>query len=463
MASTDSRNSSSAATDETAAPGPRRGSLLAIFLTVFIDLLGFGIVLPLLPVYGRQLASDYQFTAQQIGWTVGALMSCFSLMQFLFMPIWGRASDRYGRRPILLIGLVGSTFFYGMFGVATSMKSLVGLFVARIGAGIAGATIATAQAYIADTTTNQNRAKGMALIGAAFALGFTLGPSLGVVALLMGGDVALSPWPGYFASALSAVALAVAALKLPESLSPSAPAADEQRRVFDFGALRNALATPSVGLLLVTSFIAVFSFANFESTLSLQLEKLVQAYPTAEAKSSILGWILSKAEGWGYREHDEVKLIVIFFVFAYLGLTLTVAQGFLVRRLAGRMNEAAMALMGGGVALVGFVLLASAANSGNFTLLMVAMAIEVTGFAFVNPSLQSLISRRSHPDQQGGILGLAQSFSSLSRILGPVIGTRLLFSQPAAPYYAAAALMALGLVMTVIAARRGRDYSADAK
>ena len=169
---------------------------------------------------------------------------------------------------------------------------------------------------------------------------------------------------------------------------------------------------------------------------------------------------MGKAEGWGYREADEVKLVVIFFVFAYLGLTLTLAQGFLVRRLAGRMSEAAMALMGGSTALVGFILLAWAASSGSFNLLMGAMAIEVTGFAFVNPSLQSLISRRSNPQQQGGILGLSQSFASLSRILGPVVGTPLLFRDPAAPYYAAAALMAVGLVMVVVAARGGHDYAA---
>ncbi len=153
---------------------PRRGSLLVIFLTVFIDLLGFAMVLPLLPLYGEQFhASDA---------TLGLLMASFSAMQFLFAPLWGRLSDRIGRRPVLLLGLAGSIVFYTLFGVATVMESLTGLFLTRIGAGIAGATISTAQAYIADTTSLQNRTKGMALIGAAFGLGFTFGPLLGAFA-----------------------------------------------------------------------------------------------------------------------------------------------------------------------------------------------------------------------------------------------------------------------------------------
>jgi DHA1 family tetracycline resistance protein-like MFS transporter len=151
------------------APGPAprppgRGSLLVIFLTVFIDLLGFGLVLPLLPLYGRQFAVDHS------GLTLGLLMASFSAMQFVFAPLWGRLSDRIGRRPVLLVGLAGAVVFYTLFGLATVWESLVGLFIARIGAGIAGATIPTAQAYIADSTTLEGRVKGMALIGAAFGL-----------------------------------------------------------------------------------------------------------------------------------------------------------------------------------------------------------------------------------------------------------------------------------------------------
>ncbi|MGD9647226.1 MAG: MFS transporter, partial [Pirellulales bacterium] len=156
---------------------PAKAPLLVIFLTVFIDLLGFGMVLPLLPIYGKMFSHD------TTGKVPGLLLASFSAAQFLFAPIWGRLSDRFGRRPILVIGLGGSVFSYTVFGLAATSQSLLWLFIARIGAGICGATIPTAQAYIADMTTVENRTKGMALIGAAFGLGFTFGPLLGAVAL----------------------------------------------------------------------------------------------------------------------------------------------------------------------------------------------------------------------------------------------------------------------------------------
>ena len=448
------------ATPGGAPAAPRRGSLLVIFLTVFIDLLGFGIVLPLLPIYAKHFAELHALSAQQTGWLIGLLMSSFSAMQFIFLPIWGRLSDRYGRRPILMIGLAASTVFYFLFGVAAVWRSLAGLFVARIGAGIAGATISTAQAYIADTTTKESRAKGMALIGAAFALGFTLGPLLGATALVAGGKVALSPWPGYVASALSGMALLLAVFKLPESWQPGARAAE--RSLFDRTALRAALSAPSVALLLATSFVAVFSFANFESTLSLQIEQIVEQGGSNAAESGILDSLVRRIESWGYTEQDDIVQIVVLAGFAYLGVVLTLAQGFLVRRLAGRMTEGAMAAFGAATAIVGFLWLARAAEQGAFTELLWAMALEVTGFAFVNPSLQSLISRRTNPEQQGGVLGLGQSATSLARILGPVFGLRLFTQSPAAPYWAAAAMLLVGLAMIVVSVRSGRDFPAAA-
>jgi MFS transporter, DHA1 family, tetracycline resistance protein len=141
------------------------GSLAVIFLTVFIDLLGFGMVLPLLPIYADHFVDDPS------GWWLGLLMASFSAMQLIFSPMWGRLSDRIGRRPVLMIGLGGSVVFYSLFGWATVMQSYWLLLASRIGAGIAGATISTAHAYIADSTTLDQRPKGMALIGMAFGLG----------------------------------------------------------------------------------------------------------------------------------------------------------------------------------------------------------------------------------------------------------------------------------------------------
>ena len=181
--------------------------LIIIFITVFIDLLGFGIVLPLLPRYGKYFGADEV--------TLGLLMASFSAMQFVFAPLWGRLSDRIGRRPVLLLGLAGSTVSYAMFGFASSLGndgSLLGLtavpwfFITRIGAGIAGATIPTAQAYIADSTGPEGRAKGMALIGAAFGIGFTFGPLLGAMFVSDKSDGPPSPGVGFLAAGLSAAA-----------------------------------------------------------------------------------------------------------------------------------------------------------------------------------------------------------------------------------------------------------------
>ena len=184
---------------------PRRGSLLVIFLTVLHRPAGLrhGVA---------AVAAVWQAVPGLVNATLGLLMASFSAMQFLFAPLWGRLSDRVGRRPVLMLGLGGSVVFYALFGVATVLESLTGLFICRIGAGIAGATISTAQAYIADSTSLENRAKGMALIGAAFGLGFTFGPLLGSLALPAAAEQA-GPGPGYLAAALSAVAFALGAFQ----------------------------------------------------------------------------------------------------------------------------------------------------------------------------------------------------------------------------------------------------------
>jgi MFS family permease len=360
-------------------------------------------------------------------------------MQFIFAPVWGRISDRVGRRPIIMLGLAGSVAFYLMFGIATVLRSLPLLFVSRIGAGIAGATISTAQAYIADATTLENRAKGMALIGAAFGLGFTFGPLFGALALAREGSDP-GPGPGYAAAALSAVALALAYFKLPESLQPGNQAT--ARRWFDRAALAEALARPAVGVLILATFVCIFAFAGFESTLSLMLNSAEAGY---------------QFEPW------QVSL-----VFAYIGLVLTLVQGGIVRRIAGRLSEGVMASTGAVIEIVGFVLLAQATTHVSLALLLSGLAVVVSGFAFITPSLNSLLSRWSDPAKQGGILGIGQSVSSLARIVGPLVAVPLSQSYALAstvgmkaaelPLLFASAMMAVGLVLVVIATRRGRDY-----
>lgn len=412
--------------DPSASGKSSKAALGIIFLTVFIDLLGFGIVLPLLPRYGEYFQAD--------GLQLGFLSASFSAMQFLFSPLWGRLSDRIGRRPVLVFGLASTAFFYLMFGLVThwgvegdilGFSPLFWLFVTRCGAGISGATISTAQAYIADCTGKSERGKGMALIGAAFGMGFTFGPLLGAMFVTNEADRAPTPSPAYAAAVLSGLAFLAALFLLPESLK----AADRTNRRESTEAalwqrLVEAIAQPLTVILLLTSFVATFAFSIFETTLAILTERL----------------------GYGDRSN--------FLIFAFVGITLTLAQGLLVRRLLPRVGEFRMALCGillmgvglGGVALVG--------SLDNRTLLWFAMPLAVVGFAATTPSLQSLLSLSASKSEQGGTLGLGQSASALARICGPLVGQPLITVGIGLPYWVSTGLLAISLLIFLQIATR---------
>ena len=387
---------------------PPRTALLIVFLVVVIDLLGFGIVLPLLPLFGRDYVQHLVTTPLAIGAITGLLMAVFSLMQFVFAPLWGRISDRIGRRPVLLIGLAGSVFFYALFGYASQMGStqaalaLLLLFAARIGAGVSGATISTAQAVIADCTPPEARKSGMALIGAAFGIGFTLGPLVGFAALsLFPGTLSVV---GYAASLISAVSLVLGLVLLPETRDfRNAPPLD--RRWFQFGTFRETIVNPAIGPVMLTFFLATLGFASFEVTLA-QLNK------------------------------DALQLVERhnLLIFAYVGMVLMLTQGLIYRRLAKKVTEVTFMFigilcMGGGVLALGGVTYAAVTQmlsfQGLLTLQLLALTLAVVGFAFLTPSAQALISRRSDPARQGEILGVNQSISAMARILGPILGLSL--------------------------------------
>lgn len=393
----------------------KKTPLLIIFVTVFIDLLGFGIVLPLLPRYANAFNAN--------GLTVGALMASFSAMQFFFAPVWGRVSDRIGRRPILLLGLAGSTVSYAVFGYVSGLGAneqlfglgiLTCLFITRIGAGIAGATIPTAQAYIADTTGTADRTKGMALIGAAFGIGFTFGPLIG--AAFASGDLEAPPssGPGYAAACLSGLAFLWALLKLPESLKPGESVSAGESHLKNLGA---AFSNGAVGLLLLTIFLTTFAFAQFETTLSRLTEVMGE-----DARSN-------------------------FFIFAYVGFVLTLSQGFIIRRLATRVAPQKLALAGTAVMIAGLALIGVAGRGESLTMLWLVLPIAVIGFSAVTPSLQALLSLRTSADRQGEVLGTGQSMSALARILGPLAGLSLFEKSVEYPYWAGAGLMLVGLIM----------------
>lgn len=410
-------------------------SLAIVIATVFIDLLGFGIVLPLLPIYGERFAAHE--SPLSVGLIIGLLMCSFSAMQFIFAPIWGRVSDRIGRRPVLIVGLAGSVVFYALFGLAAIYESLIGLFIARIGAGIAGATISTAQAYIADVTSLENRARGMALIGAAFGLGFTIGPLFAFISL-PGENDRLGPGPGFAAAGLCALALALAIFKLRESLHATSPSA--ARHSIGWSALSQALRAPSIGPLIGSSFLCILAFACFESTVSVMLENKQGPF--------------------------RLRLPELCATFAFIGFVSLIGQGFITRRLAKRYSEGVLAPIGAVIEISGFVLMALASGYGSKPMLWTSLAVIVLGFSLVNPTLSSLISRRTDPQQQGSVLGLVQGLGALARILGPLLGLQLFFDARilgrTAPLWLAAGVMVAGLVLLVIGARGGKDYPAVA-
>jgi MFS transporter, DHA1 family, tetracycline resistance protein len=379
--------------------------LVILFFTVFIDLLGFGIIVPLLPFYAERFGGSAE--------TVAMLSASFSLMQFLFMPLWGRLSDRVGRRPILLMGLFGSFGSYLLFGLAGSLPLL---FLSRIFAGIAGATVSTAQAFIADSTTAQNRAKGMGVLGAAFGLGFIFGPAIGGFLSRWGHAV-----PPLFASALSLVNFAAAWFVLPESRPAHVPAttlAAHSR----LEALKKALTRPTLPILLAVYFLVIAAFSGFETTFALFSQKR-----------------------FGFTEES------IGYVFAYVGVVLSLVQGGLVGRVVSRFGErrlvpVAIALMACGLVLIPL--------STTLAVLFIGNGVLAVGMGFNSPSLASLISQGSDPEDQGGVLGVSQSLGSLARIIGPAWGG-FLFDRfgPAMPYLSSAGLMVVAAVAAAVGLR----------
>jgi multidrug resistance protein len=351
----------------------KRSPLAIIFVTVFIDLVGFGIILPLLPYY----AESYGASATM----VGLLSTSYSLMQFLFMPIWGRLSDRLGRRPMILLSLVGSSVGFLIFGLA---QDLLLLFLGRMVAGIAGAIVPTTQAYIADITTPEQRAKGMGLIGAAFGLGFILGPAIGGQLSVYGYDK-----PFLFAAALAGANFVFAFFKLPESLKEE-NRLKARREGFNLERLKKALSQPLIPILLTIYFVVIFAFANMEATFGLLN---MHAYDLSARGTSHL--------------------------FTYIGILMCLMQGLAVGHLVRLFGEKRLIALGTFCMIFGLALMPYAPN---IPVYCVIIALVAFGAGANNPSLNSLISRSSIPEDQGGVLGISQSLASLGRILGPAWG-----------------------------------------
>ena len=355
--------------------------LIIIFVTVFIDLIGFGMVIPILPFYAE--TAPYNATPFEIG----LLFSVYSWMQFFFSPILGRLSDRYGRRPILFISLMGSAVGYFVMGFAGSLAMV---FVGRIIGGVTGANISTAQAYIADVTSKANRAKGMGIFGAIFGLGFILGPALAGILSKYGVHV-----PFYFAAVLSFINAVALYFILPESITPGAPHEERKGR---FAELVESLREKEFGIVNLVYFLLITAFS-------------IMTY----------AFVLFTAHRYGYNAEQNGYL------FFYVGVVAIIGQGVLFHRLVKTMGETKLTVIGcllmAGSLLV-FPFLGPAA--GGLTALLAVTAVLSIGNAFASPSLTSLASKISPEDKQGTSLGIMQSGASLARAIGPLVGGVLL-------------------------------------
>jgi DHA1 family tetracycline resistance protein-like MFS transporter len=401
-----------------AAAGPRAASLGTLFFTVFLDLLGFGLVIPFLPGLARDLGAS-NIVATLPG-------AAYSLMQFLFIPIWGRLSDRIGRRPVLLWSIAASAMGMAMLGLG---HTLVWLFVARLWSGIATANIAVAQAYIADVTTPEKRARGMGMIGMAFGLGFIFGPALGGVLSRYPIAGQVGALPALVAAGLSTVNLLLALRTLPESLPPAARGRRVRRAVpLDLQAFRTAVRVPGVGVAVALNFLVILWFAGMEQTFRLFTE-------------DVFGM---SAAGTGA-------------IFTMVGVIGAVVQGGLVGRLSRRFGEARLIISGAMLLAVAFALLGASPifGAGAMVALYASCAVLALGNAITMPALPSYASKRADAENQGLTLGTLQSASALGRVFGPALGG-ILYStlSPSAPY----TVGAVGLLLAaVLAAARLPD------
>ena len=380
----------------------RKTSLLVLFLTVFIDLIGFGMVIPFLAYYAREYGAS--------GMTVGAVVGIYSIMQFFFAPVWGRLSDRIGRRPVILISLTASCLGYFLFAFS---RSLFLLFASRVIAGVGGANIGTAQAYIADTTTTEERAKGMGLIGAAFGMGFILGPPLSGVLAHVG---AKQGWagnllPGIVAGALSLTALLIATFVLGESKQPDTSVRSAVPPQFDPQVWRALSGHRLLVAIMATLFIALLAVAGMETSVTLHA-----------------------------RDRFAFKPLDLAYFFLFMGVIVAVIQGGLIGRLAKKLGEKTLIAIGAASFTIGLALIPGVYK---VSLLYGVAFFLAVGQGLTYPSLTSLVTKVTPSREHGSMLGLATSVGSLARFLGPVVSGALYDAAKAAGAFYGSAVLTL--------------------
>jgi MFS family permease len=374
-----------------------------LFLTVFIDLLGFGIVVPMLAFCAKQYGAS--------GAVLGMILGSFSLMQFLFSSVWGRLSDRIGRRPVIMVSLAGNVLGFCVFALASNVPML---FVSRILCGIAAASVSTAQAYIADTTDDSNRSAGMALIGMAFGLGIVLGPPIG--GILSGFFSSPNLLPGAVAAGLSAIAFTMAAFALPESNPRGARPGrwsllDHESWTIFFRIRGLRLAGASLAALM-------FTLASLAPILVL------------------VG-----------RDRFALTAREVGYLFGLMGLVVVALQASVTAWLTRRIGDVGTGIGGATALMLGLLIVPFTHSRGA---LVVATCLMGAGQALCNPALSAYISKISPPAQRGAILGVSTSLNALARVIGPA-AAGLAYDALQAPgaLLSQAAVVTLGIVLSL--------------
>jgi MFS transporter, DHA1 family, tetracycline resistance protein len=387
----------------------KKASISVIFLTVLIDLVGFGLILPLIPIYAKNFHAS--------GIVIGVIISSYSLMQFIFAPIWGRVSDRVGRRPVLLGSTACACLSYIIFAIGSGLSGNMALGVmllSRLFAGVCGANITVAQAYIADITPPEKRSARMGLIGMAFGLGFVLGPILGAVSSSHFGLTA----PGWAAASLCALNFISAFMWLKESWQPSAHSVTQRPHVEQW---LHILRTPRLNLLIAIFFLATFCFTCFESTVGLLVMKNFGIDP-------------------------EKSLATVSWLICYCGVIGAGVQGGAAGRLVKRMGEPKLIAVSLLFAAIGIGLLPYLMN---WPTLLVGLGIFSIGSSLTRPPVFGMISMLTPAHEQGATMGVAQGVGSLARIVGPIFAAGLFVLNAPLPYLICGALCLLTSLVTM--------------
>jgi DHA1 family tetracycline resistance protein-like MFS transporter len=395
----------------------KSSALFTVFLVVVIDLIGFGIVLPLIPFY----AGQFNATPVQIG----MLYSIYSMSQLVFSPFWGGLSDRIGRRPVMLISTFGASLSYVGFALSHSLGML---FLSRLMAGMMGGNISTAQAYVADVTSHEDRTKGMGLIGAGFGIGFVIGPALATFLIhpKLQGWLHLSTsyryaMPGFFSALLSCISFLMVLTLLPETVDKNRPQAETSVKritIFSKTFWRLALdykgsSSVNISLLLLCIFLITFTMSSLFSALPLFCEKRL-----------------------GFSASD------VGMFFAYLGIVAAFIQGILMKKLTQTFKETRLLLIGNILMLAGFILIPFSESRLMLIFFLAALGI---GSSLNMPTCNSLISKEASPSQMGAMMGITQGIASLGRVLGPIWGGFLFDIWYGLPFIATGTIFAIAV------------------